>query len=163
MSVMLDLDNPSGLDSVPDTVTLQRWLSCIEPYVVTETDDIRPQIIGLRVIDEVESARLNHDYRGRDYPTNVLSFGSTLPEYVLDGLEEVPIGDLAICAPVLEREAIEQGKSVEAHWAHILVHGVLHLYGFDHEFDNNAKLMETLEQEIMASLGFPDPYSASSI
>jgi probable rRNA maturation factor len=161
MSVMLELENSSSLDNAPDNATLQRWLSCIELHVQKKTDS-RPHIIGLKVIDEAESIRLNHAYRGRDYASNVLSFGSELPEYVLNDLEEVPVGDLAICAPVVEREAIEQGKSVEAHWAHMLVHGILHLYGFDHEIDETAEAMETLEQKIMAELGFPDPYSNSA-
>lgn len=161
MSAMLDLENPSALKNVPEKATLQRWLFCIEQHLQKKTDS-RPHIIGLKVIDEAESVRLNQAYRGRDYASNVLSFGSELPDYVLNGLEEVPIGDLAICAPVVEREAIEQGKSVEAHWAHMLVHGILHLHGFDHEIDETAEAMETLEQKIMSELGFPDPYSNSA-
>lgn len=108
----------------------------------------------IRIVDEAESRELNHQFRGKDKPTNVLSFPFEAPP----GFPCNHLGDLAICAPVVEREAREQGKPSEAHWAHMLVHGVLHLLGHDHQNDAEAEAMEALEVEILARLGFPDPY-----
>lgn len=110
--------------------------------------------LTIRLVDAEEGRELNHAYRQKDYATNVLSFPLTLPEAV-----EIPyIGDLAICAPVVAREAGEQGKPARAHWAHMTVHGVLHLLGFDHQNSAEAREMEGLERQIMAALGFADPY-----
>lgn len=113
--------------------------------------------LALRLVDEAEGRALNRDYRGRDYPTNVLSFPAELPP-------DIPLpllGDLVICAPVARREAIEQGKPALAHWAHLTVHGVLHLLGHDHQTEAEATEMEALETEILARLGFADPYTDS--
>ena len=113
--------------------------------------------LTLRIVDEEESAALNSRYRGRRGPTNVLSFGAgEAPEA---GDEPPPLGDLVICAAVVQREAREQGKPARAHWAHMVVHGVLHLQGYDHETSAEAATMETRERELLAALGFPDPYS----
>ena len=110
--------------------------------------------VVVRICDEAESRHLNHDYRGKDRPTNVLSFAyEPLPE-----LDLHHVGDLVICAPVVRREATEQHKPVEAHWAHMVVHGMLHLQGYDHEAEPDARLMETLETKILAGLGYPAPY-----
>lgn len=113
--------------------------------------------LTIRIVDETESAQLNARYRGKDYATNVLSF-----PYESEDFEESPdgpvLGDLAICAPVVAREAVEQGKDPRAHWAHMVVHGVLHLRGRDHENDAEAEIMEAEERQILAGLGFPDPY-----
>lgn len=111
--------------------------------------------VVLRVTDEAESRQLNHDYRGMDKPTNVLSF----PFEPIPQIELRHIGDLVICAPVVAREAREQGKTAAAHWAHMVVHGMLHLQGYDHETDDQAVAMETLETDILTGLGFPAPYT----
>ena len=103
--------------------------------------------LTIRVIGAAESRRLNRTWRGKDKPTNVLSFSS-----------DHELGDLAICAPVVAREAREQGKQPAAHWAHMVVHGVLHLLGYDHENDRDAVRMETREAKILAQLGMPNPY-----
>ncbi|MCW8881311.1 MAG: rRNA maturation RNase YbeY [Sedimenticola sp.] len=108
----------------------------------------------IRIVDLEESQQLNREYRGMDKPTNVLSFPFEAPEVV----ESDHIGDLVICAPVVAAEAAEQGKPLEAHWAHLVVHGVLHLLGFDHINDQQAEEMENLEVEILANLGFSNPY-----
>ncbi len=113
--------------------------------------------VSIRVTGEEESRRLNADYRGKDRPTNVLSF----PCDPLPGVPERLLGDLVICAPVVEREAAEQGKPVAAHAAHMVVHGMLHLLGHDHQTDAEAERMEAKEREILAGLGFPDPYAVS--
>jgi probable rRNA maturation factor len=114
--------------------------------------------LAIRIVDEAEGRRFNRDYRGLDRPTNVLSF----PASVIDGLPEgtVPasIGDLLICAPVVARGAIERCCTEIDHWAHLTIHGVLHLYGYDHEQPDEADIMERMEIEILAVLGIPDPY-----
>ena len=108
----------------------------------------------VRIVDEAESHDLNLTYRGKDRPTNVLSFPFECPDEV-----ELPLlGDLVICRQVVEREAIEQEKPLMAHWAHMIVHGSLHLLGYDHIEDDEAEEMESLETEIMQGLGFADPY-----
>jgi probable rRNA maturation factor len=106
------------------------------------------------LVDEPESRALNERYRGKDRPTNVLSFPAELPEEL-----DIPLlGDIVICAPLVAEEASSQGKPVEAHWAHLVVHGVLHLLGHDHQLESEAREMEALEVELLASLGFPNPY-----
>ncbi|WP_040261599.1 rRNA maturation RNase YbeY [Pseudomonas massiliensis] len=112
--------------------------------------------LTIRIVDEAEGQDLNRTYRQRDYPTNVLSFPADVPDDMLD----IPLlGDLVICAAVVEREAQEQGKAAEAHWAHMVIHGCLHLLGYDHLEDEEAEEMEGLERELLAELGFPDPYA----
>lgn len=107
--------------------------------------------LTIRIVDAEESQALNHAYRGKDKPTNVLSFQG---EVAIAGI----LGDLVICAPVVVREAQEQGKAVRAHWAHMVVHGCLHLCGYDHENDEDAERMEAREVRILRRLGFDDPY-----
>lgn len=108
----------------------------------------------IRIVDEAESQALNHEYRGKDKPTNVLSFPFEVP----DGIELPLLGDLVICRQVVEQEAIEQRKDLSHHWAHMVVHGVLHLCGYDHIKDDDAEEMEALETKILASMSIPDPY-----
>lgn len=114
----------------------------------------RPVELVIRVVDETESAALNATYRHKLGPTNVLSFPFEAPP----GVDSALLGDLAICAPVVIREAREQGKPVLAHWAHMVVHGVLHLQGYDHMNSVDADEMESLERRILGQLGYPDPY-----
>jgi probable rRNA maturation factor len=110
--------------------------------------------LGVRVVGSAESRRLNARYRGRDKPTNVLSF----PPAPLPGSDARPLGDLVICAQVVRSEAREQGKPLEAHWAHLVVHGALHLIGYDHERAAQAKRMERREIAVLRRLGFANPY-----
>ncbi|WFE68145.1 rRNA maturation RNase YbeY [Thiomicrospira sp. R3] len=133
----------------------QAWLSAaLAPDALSQAIEL-----SLRIVDLEESQQLNRDYRGMDKPTNVLSFEFDMPPGVeLDDDEPLYLGDLVVCAPVVEREALEQGKPLLAHWAHMLVHGCLHLQGFDHLDDEEAEEMESLEKQIMQSLGFDNPY-----
>jgi probable rRNA maturation factor len=131
---------------VPSSSTLRGWAVAALGHAHGE--------LTIRIVDEAESADLNGRYRQKPYPTNVLSF-----PYEAEGLEEPVLGDLVICAPVVAREAVEQGKDARAHWAHMVVHGVLHLLGLDHENDADAERMETKERQILAGLGFADPYA----
>ena len=113
-------------------------------------DDVQAAEITVRIVDADEGRQLNRDFRGKDYATNVLTFDySGAP---------VVAADLVLCAPVVAREAKDQGKPANAHYAHLTVHGCLHLLGWDHEDAREAEAMEQLEREILASLGLPDPY-----
>ena len=106
--------------------------------------------VTIRIVDEPEGRELNKTYRGKDYATNVLTFPLTEEPYL--------IGDIVICAPVVATEAIAQNKPLEAHYAHLTVHGILHLHGYDHEIEAQAALMESLETAIVSKLGYADPY-----
>lgn len=130
---------------VPAPATLRKWAL----VALEDTDGD----LTIRIVDEAESAALNARFRNRPEPTNVLSFG-----YEAEALDEPTLGDLVICAPIVAREAAAQGKDPRSHWAHMVVHGVLHLRGHDHEREEDAAVMETLEREILASLGFGNPY-----
>ena len=145
----IDLQNDSGLRDVPEPALFERWVraALLRPYAELEQT--------IRIVDEAESRRLNRDYRGRDKPTNVLSFPSELPADLL-GYE--CLGDLVICAPVVAAESREQGKPLLAHWAHLVVHGMLHLQGHDHQTEQEAAAMEALEIEILRTLGHTNPY-----
>jgi probable rRNA maturation factor len=118
-------------------------------------DGITGEVV-IRIVDETESAELNERYRNKPGATNVLAFPAG--DMPVPDSEARPLGDVVICAPVVAREANEQGKTPEAHWAHIVMHGCLHLLGFDHEADDDARAMESREAELLAGLGFGDPY-----
>lgn len=139
-------------DAIPDDEHLRQWVSVALPK-----NDVRELV--LRLVDEAESQTLNREWREIDKPTNVLSFpAEPLPVDVPELLAQAALGDLVLCAPVVAREASEQGKSLEAHWAHMLIHGCLHLQGFDHVKEAEAEQMEARERELLAELNFPDPY-----
>ena len=115
---------------------------------------LAPAELSIRIVDSMESAELNETYRHKPGPTNVLSFPFESPP----GVECPLLGDLIICAPVVAQEAKEQDKTLHAHWAHMVVHGTLHLTGYDHITEAEANIMETLERNILAQLDYPDPY-----
>ena len=114
--------------------------------------------LRIRIVDEAEARRFNREYRSKDYATNVLSFQAELPEGLPSEIRQSQLGDLLICAPVVAREATEQHRAEVDHWAHLTIHGALHLLGYDHEQVNEACVMESLETEILAKLGISDPY-----
>lgn len=149
-NVIIDLQIASENQSnLPTLEQFTHWAT-----QAVRAESIEPEIT-IRIVDEAESHELNLTYRGKDRPTNVLSFPFECPEEV-----DLPLlGDLIICRQVVEREAQEQGKPLLAHWAHMVVHGSLHLLGYDHIEDDEAEEMESLETEIMTGLGFEDPYS----
>lgn len=148
----IDIESNSASQRIPDAGLLESWISA-----ALRSQRLEEAEVSLYIVDEDESQELNAQYRGKDKPTNVLSFPADIPEEV-----GIPLlGDLVVCAPVVEREASEQSKSLEAHWAHMLVHGCLHLLGFDHVLDDEAEAMEALETEIITGLGFPAPYQES--
>ncbi|WP_395119782.1 rRNA maturation RNase YbeY [Rhodanobacter sp. FW102-FHT14D06] len=136
---------------LPAPASFRRWVEA----ALRGAKRRKPAELSIRIVDAAEGRTLNRDYRGKDYATNVLSFPAELPPGVVLPL----IGDLAICAPVVLREAAEQGKLPRDHWAHLTVHGVLHLLGYDHIVETEAEAMEALETRILAGLGIADPYT----
>jgi len=150
-SIIVDLQIATeNIDGLPTEEQIVQWATAA---VQPEGDEVE---MTVRIVDEAESHELNLTYRGKDRPTNVLSFPFECPDEV-----ELPLlGDLVICRQVVEREAAEQEKPLMSHWAHMVVHGSLHLLGYDHIEDNEAEEMESLETQIMQGLGFDDPYLA---
>lgn len=150
MTVALTLQDETGSPAAPGAARFEAWVDAVA--------EARP--IGgpltIRLVDEAEGRALNHRFRGRDSATNVLSF----PFEPMPGLpaDQAVLGDLVICTRVVESEAAEQGKNLEAHYAHMVVHGVLHLLGFDHQTEAEARRMERLERNILQGLGYADPY-----
>ncbi len=137
---------------VPAAASFRRWVAAALDTRIREAD------LALRIVGEDEGRALNRHYRGKDYATNVLSFPAERPPGLPKNARFPLLGDLVICAPVVAREATEQGKPLPAHYAHLTVHGALHLLGWDHDNDADAHAMEQLEREILAGLGIDDPY-----
>ena len=135
----------------PDEQDLQAWVDAALSDFGQDTE------IVVRIVDEQEIAELNAYYRHKQGPTNILSFPFEMPEGI-DGIELNLLGDLVICAAIVEKEAREQGKQLAHHWAHIVVHGVLHLLGYDHIDDDEAELMESREIAILKKLSINNPY-----
>lgn len=133
---------------------LRRWAQQALNGAAAQLPDLRGVQLTLRLVDAEEGRQLNHDYRERDYATNVLTF-----EYGADP-DGIRYGDIVLCLPVMAREAQEQGKPEAHHAAHLVVHGVLHALGYDHEEAEEAQHMESLETQILARMGIPDPYAA---
>ena len=137
---------------VPSSASFRKWVTA------ALADRDAPAEMAIRIVGADEGRKLNRTYRGKDYATNVLSFPAELPEGLPEDVELPLLGDLVICAEVVAREAAEQGKRPADHWAHLVVHGTLHLLGWDHEADDEAEAMEAREREILAGLGIADPY-----
>jgi probable rRNA maturation factor len=154
MSLRVELQRASE-SPMPEQRQLRTWIAA----TLAAQDHVGDVEVTVRVVDETEMSSLNQTYRDKSGPTNVLSFPSELPPEL-----ELPLlGDIVICAPVVRREAAQQGKRESAHWAHMTVHGTLHLLGFDHIEDDEAARMEALETTILADLGYPCPYASESI
>ena len=149
MNPVLEIQIASKEGHLPLDEQLQEWARIALEQEVADAE------IVIRIVDEEESRRLNDKYRGRDKPTNVLSFPFEAPL----GVPVNHIGDLVVCAPVVSAQARSQGKPLEHHWAHMIVHGILHLRGYDHMTEEDAGHMESLEQDLLQSMGIPDPYS----
>jgi probable rRNA maturation factor len=150
MNLQVDLQSASS-EPVPDEDDLHRWIAAAFDTVGHVADSE----VSVRLVDRAEMAKLNRDYRGRQGPTNVLSFPSNLPP----DLDLPLLGDIVICAPLVRQEALEQHKLPAAHWAHLTIHGALHLLGYDHLEDADAAIMEDLESRALQHLGFPCPYA----
>ena len=152
--IQFDVSVSYGLPrlGLPSAQSFKKWAAAAVKGRIRRTD------LAIRIVDNKEGCALNRHYRGKDYPTNVLSFPADLPEGVTVPL----LGDLVICAPVVAKEAKEQGKTLAAHYAHLTIHGVLHLLGMNHEDEREAVLMEQLERDILADLGYSDPYEGEN-
>lgn len=156
MSFHIDIQN--HLASIPVTEEqIQRWATCA---LKSQTNAAE---LSICIIDSQEMTKLNHQYRQKNQPTNVLSFPSDLPKDIIRQLEIPFVGDILICPEVLSHESQKQDKDLEFHWAHIVVHGVLHLLGFDHIEDKDAQIMQSLETKILQQLNYPDPYEHDEI
>ena len=140
---------------IPSDAVIKMW--AVE--ALETADDVQ---VSLIIVDEKESQRLNKEFRNKDKPTNVLSFPMDMPAELAESVDSLMLGDLVICAAVVEDEAQQQNKIPEAHWAHMLVHGMLHLQGYDHIEDSEAEAMEAKEIQLLNQLGFENPYQTQS-
>ena len=151
MPVSIFVQDVSGSEVVPADEDFREWIAAVFA-------DRQKGEVGVRIVDEDEARSLNKRYRARDYATNVLAFPGD------DDLDvagaETPLGDIVICAAVVEREAREQRREARAYWAHIVIHGALHLDGYDHETDEQARAMEAREVLLLAWFGFPNPWES---
>ncbi len=147
-------DNQSNVPNLPSPKQCYQWIWHAFKY------NYRYANITLLLLNEAEACAYNRDYRGKDYATNVLSFALNEGEIVLPQNDPVLRGDLIICPQVVQREALEQGKPFIHHFAHLLIHGTLHLVGFDHIDEKEAAQMEALEVKLLAQLNIPNPYIA---
>jgi probable rRNA maturation factor len=147
--VAMELQVACEAEGIPSEQQFHQW-------TVAAIEEARlPVELVIRIVDEAESRALNHQFRDKGKPTNVLSF----PFATVPGIELNHLGDLVICAPVVKREAVEQHKPEEGHWAHMVVHGMLHLQGYDHQLESDAATMESQEIRILKQLGYADPYA----
>lgn len=149
MTLDLDLQIALDMPGLPAEADLRRWAEA----ALVGADYQKDAELTIRIVNEAEITALNESYRHKQGPTNVLSFPFEPPPEIPTPL----LGDIVICAPVVLHEAINQGKAVAAHWAHLVAHGVLHLLGYDHD-EEQAEAMESLEVRILEGLGYPDPY-----
>ncbi len=151
--MIVELQNASTELNIPTLQQFQTWLNAalVDRSSATE--------ITVRIVDEAESAKLNETFRHKNGPTNILSFPAELPTEI----DHTALGDLVICAPIVNQEAQQQGKTVNAHWAHITIHGALHLCGYDHQTEPEAQTMEQLEIKLLNQLGFTNPYILASV
>ncbi|WP_346797506.1 rRNA maturation RNase YbeY [Halomonas sp. Bachu 37] len=152
--VEVDRQVATQAEPLPSLAQLTRWVGA----VLARHPDTSARELTIRLVDEDEGRQLNHTYRGKDKPTNVLSFPFEAPP----GIALPLLGDLVICHAVVVDEAEQQHKAVLDHYAHLVIHGTLHLMGYDHIEDDDAEVMEQLEREILATLGIADPYACPS-
>ena len=155
MQVMIDLQNMTDSEQIPSAEDFESW---VRTALELEGSQLEQPELTIRVVSAEESQQLNHDYRDKDKPTNILSFPFEAPEMLpKDALAEL-LGELVICETVMKAEALQQNKLESSHWAHLVVHGVLHLLGHDHMEPEQADAMESLEIAILKKLGIDDPY-----
>lgn len=149
MPATIDIDDASGSDDLPPRAQMRLWVEAALAHLQPDAE------VCVQIVGEDEMTRLNGIFRHRQEPTNVLSFPANVPSFI-----GIPLlGDIVVCAPVVAREARDQHKTRDAHWAHMLVHGTLHLLGYDHGDDTEAQQMESLETAVITALGFPPPYA----
>lgn len=152
LAIRVEIQRATDETVLPENSQIERWAR------LALTGSKQKGELAVRIVGEEEGGALNRKWRGGKGPANVLSFPYSPPA----GMAMPPLGDIVICAPVLRREAREQDKPLLAHWAHMVVHGTLHLLGYAHEEDAEARRMENLERKILEGLGFPDPYATET-
>ena len=157
MKVRVDVQLACDGIAVPSVDIMTSWVT----RTVAEVGGVPDSEVSVRVVDADEMQALNRDYRQKDKPTNVLSFPAGAVSGLPDG-EPLPLGDIVVCASVVHKEAAAQAKTDTDHWAHMLVHGTLHLLGYDHEADDEAEAMEALEMRILTAHGITDPYQVTA-
>lgn len=148
-------EDVSGAEGVPAAINIEQW---VRQVFDNQVDANELPEVNIQVVDEADISELNKTYRHKSGPTNVLSFPFEAPPGLPAEEAEALLGDIVICAQVVSREAADQHKDLQAHWAHMVVHGVLHLLGYDHLNDEEAEIMESLEVQILNDLAFPNPY-----
>ena len=153
MAHEIEVQRATAAGQIPRTADIRRWAGAALSLVDG------PCGVAVRIVDGREGRGLNRRYRGIDRSTNVLSFPAERPAALVEELDCRPLGDVVLCAPRVVREAREQGKPACDHWAHLTMHGVLHLLGHDHQTRAEARRMESLERRLLAGLGIPDPYA----
>lgn len=148
MTIDLEIQIASNIKTLPHPSQFREWISAVL------SDKLHDAELTIRIVDKEESAELNRNYRKKFGPTNVLSF----PANVDPKFDLTLLGDIVICAPIVEQQALDHNKELLAHWAHMVVHGALHLLGYDHIDDEDAKIMEEIETKILVQLGYAPPY-----
>ena len=158
MTISVDLQIACPVESAPQEAEVHSWLE--QAFQAGNPNASRQCDVSVRIVDENESRQLNNQYRQQDRATNVLAFPAGSPDEFGALPEDAtqPLGDLVICGPLVEQEAEDQGKSPAGHWGHLLIHGMLHLLGYDHETSSQASEMEKMEIKILAERGFENPY-----
>lgn len=156
MSAIVDIQQVSSAKNIPSEEHFAHWVNHTlqHPSVQAAHTASPDSELSIRIVDTAESQQLNREYRQQDKPTNVLSFPADIPDFIDTPL----LGDLVICAAIVATEAEQQHKTYQAHWAHMTIHGTLHLLGYDHIDDAEADVMEALEVKLLAALGFSSPY-----
>ena len=154
MNVTIEFSNDCDSTWTPPLEDCQRWINAALKAIAMKND----YSVSLRFVQPEEAGELNKNYRGKDKAANVLSFPANFPEELSETTQFRPLGDIVVCPQVVACEAEKQGKQLEAHWAHMLIHGALHLSGFDHSNEPEAEVMESHEVNTLENLGFPNPY-----
>lgn len=152
MQAEFEIQRATTSANTPGDEQFRRWINAVPGNKAHIFE------LTIRIVDEPEAQRFNREYRGRDYATNVLSFPAELPEGLPEEVRQNQLGDILICAPVVVNEALERQRPENDHWAHLTIHGILHLLGYDHEESAAASAMESLETKILRNLGISDPY-----
>lgn len=152
----LNFQLATELGEIPREEDFVLWVRAALKHLKVE--EVSEHSLCIRVVDEEEISALNQTYRNKQGSTNVLSFPQDVPDFVTEATQEKALGDIVLCAPVVARQALEQNKEIIAHWAHLTVHGVLHLLDYDHENQEEADAMESIEIAILHQLGFANPY-----
>lgn len=154
MNAKVELSGDAVAGWLPDETLCETWINA----ALACADKDGHYVVSVRFVDELESTAINSQYRGKDSASNVLSFPANVPDNMSSLLEFEPLGDIVLCPELVAKEANSQDKSLPSHWAHLLIHGLLHLLAYDHQSQDGAETMEALEIKALERLGIPNPY-----